>query len=66
MPRIDDFGHELLQEVSSSGRIQARDGFIEDEQIRFMGQRANDRQALLLTAGQAGDARLPVDAPARQ
>src|SRR5450759_228042 len=48
---------DQLPKLAAGLRIEARRRLIEEQQVGMAGQRASECQSLLLTAGQASDAR---------
>ena len=44
---------EQIEDLGLNGDIECRDRFVRDEDARFRGDRARDRHALALAAGEA-------------
>jgi hypothetical protein len=60
---------QLAQEIAPADRVERRHRLVEDQQLRLVRQRADDRQALLLAARQLADRALAhrlLEAPAQQ
>ena len=51
---------ELLPELEAALRVEPGRGLVEEQDLRIAGERAGDREALALAAGELADARVPL------